>query len=130
MISSIHLLSSGLMALCSRVDIFQIRWMFESLREVPWVCRWPMQLTVLCRENARSSQRRDLQLTAPVSHLSRRVSKTSCIERINLRHYDMFIGPCLGSLQAFALGVTECCNAETQTFLNSEICLKNAKVRL
>lgn len=32
------------------------------------------------------------------SHLSRHVSKSSSIERINLRRYDMFIAPCLSLL--------------------------------
>lgn len=113
MISVIHLLSSGLMVPRSHVEVSQIVWMFESLDKTRVKGLLVASAVILCRETPEVLRHRIYSRRHLYSDLTRHVSKSPCIERINLRHYDVFITPCLILLQALALGVIECCNAET-----------------
>lgn len=104
MISFIHLLSSGLMVQCSHVDVFQIGWMFESLDKALLAASGTTQFSAAeCKKFFRD---RIYNQRQRYSHLTRHVSKSSWIERINLRLYDMFIAPCL----SIALGTNAGCH--------------------
>lgn len=94
MISFIHLLSSGLMMLCSHVDIFQIGWMLESLDEVRRVAaiQFFAEKCQKFSETGFTTQGTCILISPDTS--------VNCLalKEINLRHYDMFITPCLSLL--------------------------------